>query len=188
MGYWAIGLFRYRLGDIVKIAGFHNSTPELQFICRRSLVLSINIDKNTEKDLQLAIEEAEKLLAEEKLEVVDFTSLVDRSSDPGHYVIFLELSSGNASEEVLNSCANSLDLAFVDAGYVGSRKIKTIGALELRVLRKGTFGQVMNHYLSLGGAVSQFKTPRFVSQSNSKVLQILNRNVTQSYFSTAYGF
>jgi jasmonic acid-amino synthetase len=182
------GLYRYRLGDIVKVAGFHNSTPELQFICRRSLVLSINIDKNTEKDLQLAVEEAEKLLAEEKLEVVDFTSLVDRSIDPGHYVIFLELSSGNASEEVLNSCANSLDLAFVDAGYVGSRKIKTIGALELRVLRKGTFGQVMNHYLSLGGAVSQFKTPRFVSQSNSKVLQILNRNVTQSYFSTAYGF
>jgi len=186
MGYW-VGLYRYRLGDIVKIAGFHNSTPELQFICRRSLVLSINIDKNTEKDLQLAVEEAEQLLAEEKLEVVDFTSLVDRSSDPGHYVIFWELSSGNASEELLSSCANSMDLAFVDAGYVGSRKIKTIGALELRVLRKGTFGQVMNHYLSLGGAVNQFKTPRFVSQSNSKVLQILNRNVTQSYFSTAYG-
>jgi len=181
------GLYRYRLGDIVKIAGFHNSTPELQFICRRSLVLSINIDKNTEKDLQLAVEEAEKLLAEEKLEVEDFTSLVDRASDPGHYVIFWELSSGNASEELLSSCANSMDLAFVDAGYVGSRKIKTIGALELRVLRKGTFGQVMNHYLSLGGAVSQFKTPRFVSQSNSKVLQILNRNVTRSYFSTAYG-
>ena len=80
-----------------------------------------------------------------------------------------------------------MDLAFVDAGYVGSRKIKTIGALELRVLQKGTFGQVMDHYLSLGGAVSQFKTPRFVGQSNSKVLQILSRNVTQSYFSTAYG-
>ena len=55
------------------------------------------------------------------------------------------------------------------------------------VLRKGAFAQVMNHYLSLGGAVSQFKTPRFVSQSNSKVLQILSRNVTRSYFSTAYG-
>uniref|UniRef100_A0A0A9D444 GH3-12 n=1 Tax=Arundo donax TaxID=35708 RepID=A0A0A9D444_ARUDO len=180
------GLYRYRLGDIVKIAGFHNSTPELQFICRRSLVLSINIDKNTEKDLQLAVEEAGKLLAAEKLQVVDFTSLVDRSSDPGHYVIFWELSS-DASDEVLRNCANSMDLAFVDAGYVGSRKIKTIGPLELRVLQKGTFGKVMDHYLSLGGAVSQFKTPRFVSQSNSKVLQILSRNVTQSYFSTAYG-
>uniref|UniRef100_A0A0A9DI51 Uncharacterized protein n=1 Tax=Arundo donax TaxID=35708 RepID=A0A0A9DI51_ARUDO len=181
------GLYRYRLGDIVKVAGFHNSTPELRFICRRSLVLSINIDKNTEKDLQLAVEEAAKLLEGEKLEIVDFTSYVEKSSDPGRYVIFWELSS-DASDEVLSSCANCLDLAFVDAGYVGSRKIKTIGPLELRILRKGTFEEILNHFLSLGGAVSQFKAPRFVNPSNSKVLQILNRNTTTSYFSTAYGF
>ncbi|XP_073115072.1 jasmonoyl--L-amino acid synthetase GH3.5 [Elaeis guineensis] len=180
------GLYRYRLGDVVKIARFHNSTPELQFICRRSLLLSINIDKNTEKDLQLAVEEATKLLAAEKLEVVDFTSHVDVSTDPGHYVIFWELSS-SASEEVLSSCCNCLDLAFVDAGYVSSRKIRSIGPLELRVLRKGTFQKILDHYLVLGAAVSQFKTPRFVGPSNSKVLQILCRNVVESYFSTAYG-
>jgi jasmonic acid-amino synthetase len=170
----------------VKIARFHNSTPELRFICRRSLVLSINIDKNTEKDLQLAVEEAAELLEGEKLEVVDFTSFVEKSSDPGHYVIFWELSS-DASEDVLKNCANCLDLAFVDAGYVGSRKIKTIGPLELRVLRKGTFKEMLDHFLSLGGAVSQFKAPRFVSSSNMKVLEILNRNTTNSYSSTAYG-
>nr|CAB3460599.1 unnamed protein product [Digitaria exilis] len=180
------GLYRYRLGDIVKVAGFHNSTPELQFICRRSLVLSINIDKNTEKDLQLAVEEAGKLLEAEKLEIVDFTSFVEKSSDPGRYVIFWELSS-DASEDVLQSCANCLDLAFVDAGYVGSRKIRTIGPLELRILKKGAFEEILDHFLSLGGAVSQFKTPRFVNPLNIKVLQILSRNTTKSYFSTAYG-
>lgn len=182
----SVGLYRYRLGDIVKIAGFHHSTPELQFICRRSLVLSINIDKNTEKDLQLAVEEASKLLEAEKLEIVDFTSFVEKSSDPGHYVIFWELSS-DASEDVLQSCANCMDLAFVDAGYMGSRKIKTIGPLELRILKRGTFKEILDHFLSLGGAVSQFKTPRFVSPLNHKVLQILSRNTTRNYFSTAYG-
>ncbi|KAG1367710.1 jasmonoyl--L-amino acid synthetase GH3.5 [Cocos nucifera] len=180
------GLYRYRLGDVLKVARFRNSTPELQFICRRSLLLSINIDKNTEKDLQLAVEEATKLLAAEKLEVVDFTSHVDVSTDPGHYVIFWELSS-DASEEVLSSCCNCLDLAFVDAGYVSSRKVRSIGPLELRVLRRGTFQKILDHYLGLGAAVSQFKTPRFVGPSNSKVLQILCRNVIESYFSTAYG-
>jgi jasmonic acid-amino synthetase len=89
-------------------------------------------------------------------------------------------------KNVMCSCANSMDLAFVDVGYVGSRKIKTIGALELRIFQKGTFGLVMDHYISLGGGVSKFKTPRFVSQSNSKVFQILSRNVTRSYFSTLY--
>ncbi|XP_047044892.1 jasmonoyl--L-amino acid synthetase GH3.5-like [Lolium rigidum] len=180
------GLYRYRLGDIVKIAGFHNSTPQLQFICRRSLMLSINVDKNTEKDLQFAVEEASKLLEGEKLGIVDFTSCVDTSSDPGRYVIYWELSSGTR-DEVLSSCANALDLAFVDEGYNGSRKNKTIAPLELRILNKGTFKEILVHFLGLGGSVSQFKTPRFVNPSNSKVLQILNKNVTQSYFSTAYG-
>ncbi|XP_074575616.1 jasmonoyl--L-amino acid synthetase GH3.5-like [Curcuma longa] len=181
------GLYRYRLGDVVRVAGFHNTTPELQFVCRRSLVLSINIDKNTEKDLQLAVEEAAKLLAEEKLEIVDFTSYVDLSNEPGHYVIFWELCSDDATEDVLRCCCNCLDMSFVDAGYVSSRKVGTIGPLELRIVHKGTFHDISDHYLELGGAMNQLKTPRYVSQSNIKVLQILNRNVTGCYFSTAYG-
>ncbi|CAL9157495.1 jasmonoyl--L-amino acid synthetase GH3.5 [Musa acuminata AAA Group] len=180
------GLYRYRLGDIVRVAGFHNSTPEIQFVCRRSLVLSINIDKNTEKDLQLAVDAAARLLAEEKVEVVDFTSHVDTSTEPGHYVIYWELSC-DATEEVLRACCNCLDLSFVDAGYVGSRKVGAIGPLELRIVRRGTFQTILHHYLGLGAAVSQFKTPRFVGLSNSTVLQILCRNVTKCTFSTAYG-
>ncbi|WOL20497.1 jasmonic acid-amido synthetase JAR1-like isoform X1 [Canna indica] len=179
------GLYRYRLGDVVRVTGFNNSTPELQFICRRSLMLSINIDKNTEKDLQLAVEEASKLLAEEKTEVVDFTSHVDTSTDPGHYVIFWELS-GDTMEDILSSCCNCLDLSFADAGYVSSRRVGAIGPVELRIVRNGTFEKILDHYLGLGAALSQFKTPRCVGLSNSKVLQILCRNVTRCYFSTAY--
>ncbi|XP_062091446.1 jasmonoyl--L-amino acid synthetase JAR4 [Humulus lupulus] len=179
------GLYRYRLGDVVKVMGFHNSTPELKFICRRNLLLTVNIDKNTEKDLQLAVEEAAKLLAGEKLDLVDFTSHVDMSTNPGHYVIFWELS-GEARQEVLGECCNCLDQSFVDAGYISSRKVNTIGALELRIVRKGTFQKLMDHYLALGSAVSQFKTPRYVGLTNNAVLQILCSNVVNSYFSTAY--
>ncbi|KAK1285457.1 putative indole-3-acetic acid-amido synthetase GH3.5 [Acorus calamus] len=163
------GLYRYRLGDVVKVKGFHNSTPELQFVCRRNLLLTINIDKNTEKDLQLSVAEATKLLADEKIELVDFTSHVDLSTDPGHYVIFWELS-GEGSEDVLHACCDRLDLSFVDAGYVSSRKVRTIGPLELRVVRQGTFHKILDHYLGLGAAVSQFKMPRCVNASNAKTL------------------
>ncbi|XP_050237756.1 jasmonoyl--L-amino acid synthetase JAR4 [Mercurialis annua] len=179
------GLYRYRLGDIVKVMGFHNKTPELKFVCRRSLLLTVNIDKNTEKDLQLAVEEAVKPLAEEKLELVDFSSLVDRSSEPGHYVIFWEIS-GEPTGEALQECCNCLDKSFIDAGYVSSRKIRSIGPLELRVVDGGTFQKILDHFLGLGAAVSQFKTPRCIGPSNKMVLQILNDNVVKSYFSTAY--
>ncbi|RZS28034.1 hypothetical protein BHM03_00061587 [Ensete ventricosum] len=179
-----IGLTEVEVGKEYEIV--MTNFAEIQFVCRRSLVLSINIDKNTEKDLQLAVEAAARLLAEEKLEVVDFTSHVDTSTEPGHYVIYWELSC-DATEEVLRACCNCLDLSFVDAGYVGSRKVSAIGPLELRVVRRGTFQTILYHYLGLGAAVSQFKTPRFVGLSNSTVLQILCRNVTGCTFSTAYG-
>ncbi|KAG4119758.1 hypothetical protein ERO13_D11G100300v2 [Gossypium hirsutum] len=179
------GLYRYRLGDVVKVMGFHNSTPELKFVCRRNLMLTINIDKNTEKDLQLAVEEAAKLIAEEKREVIDFSSNVDVSADPGHYVIFWEIS-GEVSDEVLKECCNCLDRSFVDAGYVSSRKVNAIGPLELRVVWKGTFHKILDHYLRLGAVVSQFKTPRYVGPTNNKVLQILCDNVAKNYFSTAF--
>lgn len=179
------GLYRYRLGDVVKVVGFHNSTPELQFVCRRNLLLNINIDKNTEKDLQLAVEAAAKPLAEERLEVVDFTSQVDLSTEPGHYVIFWEMN-GEAREEVLRECCNCIDRSFIDAGYVSSRKVGGIGALELRVVKRGTFQKILDHYLGLGAAVSQFKTPRCIGPANSRVLQILCSNVVGSYLSTAF--
>lgn len=169
----------------MKVIGFHNSTPEIKFVCRRNLLLTINIDKNTEKDLQLSVEAAGKLLSEEKLDVVDFSSHVDLSTDPGHYVIFWEIS-GEASQEVLKECCNCLDKSFVDAGYVSSRKVNSIGALELRVVRRGTFQKILDHYLGLGSAVSQFKTPRCVGPTNNLVLQILCANVVKSYFSTAF--
>lgn len=179
------GLYRYRLADVVKVMGFHNATPELQFVCRRNLMLTINIDKNTEKDLQLSVEAAAKLLAEEKLEVVDFTSQVDFSTEPGHYVIFWEVS-GEASEEVLKECCNCLDRSFVDAGYVSSRKVNAIGPLELRVLGKGTFQKILDHFVGQGSALNQFKTPRCVGPANMTVLQILANNVVKSFSSTAF--
>lgn len=170
---------------MVKVMGFHNSTPELKFVRRISLLLTINIDKNTEKDLQIAVEEASKLLAEEKVELVDFTSQVDVSKEPGHYVIFWELS-GEASEQVLTQCCNILDKSFVDAGYVSARKVKWIGDLELRVVQTGTFQKILDHFLELGGAVSQYKAPRCVGHANIRVLQILNDNVVNNYVSTAF--
>ncbi|XP_057439642.1 jasmonoyl--L-amino acid synthetase JAR4-like [Lotus japonicus] len=179
------GLYRYRLGDVVKVMGFHNSTPELKFVRRSSLLLNINIDKNTEKDLQLAVEAAAKFLAEERVEVVDFTSHVDLTTEPGHYVIFWEIS-GEASEKLLSECCNCLDKSFIDAGYTSSRKVNCIGPLELRVVRRGTFQKVLDHYLGLGTAVSQYKTPRCVGSSNSRVLQILCDNVVKNYLSTAF--
>ncbi|MED6135514.1 Jasmonoyl--L-amino acid synthetase jar4 [Stylosanthes scabra] len=179
------GLYRCRLEDVVKVVGFHNSTPEMKFVRRSNLVLTINIDKTTETELQLAVEAASEVLAEEKLEVVGFTSHVDLSKEQGHYVISWEIN-GEASEQVLGECCNCLDKSFVNDRYITSPKDNSIGPLELRLVRRGTFQKILEHSLELGAAGSQYKSPRCVGATNTDVLQILTDNVVKTYLSTAF--
>jgi len=100
-------------------------------------------------------------------------------------VIFWEIS-GEASEELLRKCCNCLDKSFTDPSCNFSRKANTIGALELRVVRKGTFQKILDHYLGLGTSISQYKTPRYVGLTQNIVLQILNENVVKKHLSTAF--
>ncbi|XP_023512179.1 indole-3-acetic acid-amido synthetase GH3.10 [Cucurbita pepo subsp. pepo] len=179
------GLYRCRLGDVVEVAGFHNKTPKLNFICRRKLVLTVNIDKNTEKDLQLVVERGSQLLADQSgAELVDFTSHADLTNQPGHYVIFWEVK-GHVEDAVLGHCCSEMDAAFVDYGYVVSRRSNTIGPLELRIVERGSFNKIMEHYIGNGAALSQFKTPRCTT--NQVLLTILNLSTVKAFHSTAYG-
>ena len=174
------------LGDVVKVAGFYNSTPKLKFVSTEPDAEHQHRQEQRAGSPQLAVDSAAKILAAEKLEVVDYSSHAEVSRDPGHYVVFWELNA-DGNDDVLQSCCDELDRAFTDPGYVGSRKTSGIGPLELRVLQRGTFQKVLRHYLSLGAPVTQFKSPRCVRRSNnSGVLQILSANVVKVFFSTAY--
>lgn len=178
------GLYRYRLGDVVEVAGFHKGTPKLTFLCRRKLILTVNIDKNTEKDLQLVVERGSRLLRKAMGELVDFTSHADVSKQPGHYVIYWEIE-GEVEEKVLGECCREMDASFEDHGYVVSRKCKSIGPLELCIVETGTFRKILDHFIGNGAALSQFKTPRCTS--NQVLLSILNVCTVKRFYSTAYG-
>ncbi|XP_027347018.1 indole-3-acetic acid-amido synthetase GH3.10-like isoform X2 [Abrus precatorius] len=177
------GLYRCRLGDVVEVAGFHNGTPKLNFVCRRKLILTVNIDKNTEKDLQLVVERGSELLNEAKAELVDFTSYANVSNEPGHYVIYWEIK-GEVEDKVLGACCTEMDKCFADHGYVVSRKTNSIGPLQLCIVERGTFKKILDNFIANGAALSQFKTPRCTN--NHTLLKILSSSTIQRFRSTAY--
>ncbi|KAL3848880.1 hypothetical protein ACJIZ3_010762 [Penstemon smallii] len=178
------GLYRYRLGDVVEVASFHHNTPKLNFICRRKLILTINIDKNTEKDLQSVVEKGSKLLTKSKADLLDFTSHADVSKQPGHYIIYWEIK-GEVEDSLMEQCCNEMDASFLDHGYVVSRKTTSIGPLELCIVERGTFKKIMEYFIANGAALSQFKTPRCTN--NLDLLRILNGCTLKRFYSTAFG-
>lgn len=168
---------------MVEVAGFHNGTPKLNFVCRRKLILTVNIDKNTEKDLQLVVEKGCELLSEARGELVDFTSYADVTNKPGHYVIYWEVK-GEVEDEVLDACCTEMDISFADHGYVVSRRTNSIGPLELCVVERGTFKKILDNFIANGAALNQFKTPRCTN--NHVLLNILDTSTSKRFRSTAY--
>lgn len=166
------------------MTGFHHGTPKLSFIYRRKLILTINIDKNTEKDLQRVVDKASQLLSRTtQAEVVDFTSHADVTARPGRYIIYWEIR-GEAEDKALEDCCREMDAGFVDHGYVVSRRMKSIGPLELRVVERGTFGEVAERCVGKCGGLNQFKTPRCTT--NSVMLDILDGSTVKRFSSSAY--
>ncbi|MBA0643589.1 hypothetical protein Goklo_027863, partial [Gossypium klotzschianum] len=42
------GLYRYKVGDVLMVSGFHNNAPQFQFVERKSVVLSVDMEKTSE--------------------------------------------------------------------------------------------------------------------------------------------
>ncbi|CAN6927432.1 unnamed protein product [Brassica oleracea] len=90
------GLYRMRIGDMVKVTGFYNKAPQFRFLGRENALLSIDTDRTNEEYLFKAINRAKLVLESSDLRLVDFTSYADiSSSDPGHYVIYWEVNVKN---------------------------------------------------------------------------------------------
>lgn len=81
------GFYRYRLGDVVRVTGYHNECPMLVCAYRKSQLISMYGEKVTETALQKAVE----AMAEESgTAALEYSVYADADTDPGHYVVLLE--------------------------------------------------------------------------------------------------
>ncbi|KAK8325497.1 hypothetical protein V6Z12_A11G055400 [Gossypium hirsutum] len=179
------GLCRYRVGDILRVTGFHNAAPQFRFIRRKNVLLSIESDKTDEAELQNAIENASLLLKEFNTSVVEYTSYADTKQIPGHYVIYWELlvkDSANApTDDVLNRCCLQIEEP-LNSVYRQSRVAdNSTGPLEIRVVENGTFEELMDYAISRGASINQYEVPRCVSFT--PIMELLNSRVVSKHFS-----
>ncbi|KAL3515340.1 hypothetical protein ACH5RR_022242 [Cinchona calisaya] len=179
------GLYRYRVGDILRVTGFHNSAPQFHFVRRKNVLLSIDSDKTDESELQKAVENASHLLREYNTSVVEYTSYADTKTIPGHYVIYWELlvkdSANSPSEDVLNRCCLAMEESLNSVYRQGRVADNSIGPLEIRVVKNGTFEELMDYAISRGASINQYKVPRCFSFT--PIVELLASRVVSVHFS-----
>uniref|UniRef100_A0A7C9AXN0 Indole-3-acetic acid-amido synthetase GH3.1 n=1 Tax=Opuntia streptacantha TaxID=393608 RepID=A0A7C9AXN0_OPUST len=180
------GLYRYRVGDILRVTGFHNSAPQFHFVRRKNVLLSIDSDKTDESELQKAVENASKLLNNYNTSVVEYTSYADTKTIPGHYVIYWELMVKNESgnpppSQVLDRCCLTMEESLNSVYRQGRVADNSIGPLEIRVVKNGTFEELMDYAISRGASINQYKVPRCVNFT--PIMELLDSRVVSAHFS-----
>ncbi|KAL5571275.1 hypothetical protein UlMin_020872 [Ulmus minor] len=179
------GLYRYQVGDILKVAGFKNKAPQFSFVCRKNVVLSIDSDKTDEVELQNSVENAtNKHLNPFGASLIEYTSYADTSTIPGHYVLYWEISQNGSTPipgSVLEDCCLTVEESLNSVYRQGRVWDKSIGPLEIKMVEIGTFDKLMDYALSQGASINQYKAPRCVKFT--PLVQLLNSRVVSNYFS-----
>ncbi|KAJ7981364.1 putative Indole-3-acetic acid-amido synthetase GH3.3 [Quillaja saponaria] len=179
------GLYRYKVGDLLRVVGFKNKAPQFNFVCRKNVVLSIDSDKTDEVELQNAVENAANHLIQFDASLVEYTSYADTSTIPGHYVLYWEISLSEQTSippPIFEDCCLAVEESLNSVYRQGRVSDKSIGPLEIKVVENGTFDKLMDYALNhLGASINQYKTPRCVK--HAPTVDLLNSKVVSNYFS-----
>ncbi|KAF8391441.1 hypothetical protein HHK36_023746 [Tetracentron sinense] len=179
------GLYRYRVGDVLRVAGFKNKAPQFNFICRKNVVLSIDSDKTDEVELQNSVKNAITHLVQFDASLIEYTSYADTTTTiPGHYVLYWELKLSGSTPvppSVFEDCCLTIEESLNSVYRQGRVSDKSIGPLEIKIVETGTFDKLMDYSISRGASINQYKTPRCVKFA--PIVELLNSRVVSNYFS-----
>ena len=167
------GLYRYRLGDVIKVVDYYNNSPEIEFLYRKNQVINMVSEKTTEEHL---ISSIDKTMKELKLSLIDYTTLADNTITPGRYVFYFELNK-EISKDKIKEIERVLDLELQKANlaYGRFRKNNKLSCISINIVRKNTFDNIKKFLISKGVSKSQIKIPR-VATNKKDILRILNDN------------
>ncbi|MBA0771094.1 hypothetical protein Gotri_019617 [Gossypium trilobum] len=143
-------------------------------------------DENEEQVLLRSMYRTVRLMEAYGLSGLAHSSYSDTSSTPGLYVLFWELKMKGSNDlpkldaKVMEQCCCIVEESF-DFTYKSLRKGGAISALELRVVKHGSFDELMDFYISKGASISQYKLPCCLK--TEEAIKILNSGMVGKFFS-----
>lgn len=152
------GLYRYRLGDVVKVKGYYNNTPVIEFLYRKNQLLNMVSEKTTEEQAGHAVKLAMKML---DIDFADYTTIPDNSISPGRYIFIIEIRN-NPKRYNENRIAEVLEqeLSTANPAYGRMRGKGKLARVKVNIVSKGTFQKYVNTMMDRGVSKSQIKVPR----------------------------
>ena len=168
------GLYRYRVGDVIKVVGFYNKCPEIEFLYRKNQVLNMVSEKTNEEHLTNSISSTVKKL---NLTLIDYTTAPDNSISPGRYIFYFELKN-KIDEPKLRMLERTLDeeLRKSNLAYDRARAGNRLTKVKVILVAPNTFSLIKEAILSKGMSKNQIKIPRVIT-GKKNIIDIINKRI-----------
>jgi hypothetical protein len=166
------GLYRYNINDIVKVVGWHNQTPLLEFQHKGGNISSFTGEKLTESQVTQAVQSA----AADCSIRIRFFSVIPQFRPEPHYQLWFEPEIGCTAEQLeqLNRCFDK-HLRLSNIEYEAKRDSNRLAETSVDPLRSGTYDELRKYLVSNGVPDAQVK----ISHLNPKkdILEFLQENL-----------
>lgn len=167
------GLYRYRMGDVVKIVKFFNEIPIVKFMYRQGQMLNIHGEKLSEESFYKTLQDAAEVWGAEILDYSTCENILDENDTDiiPHYLVFVESENDIERPEALDEILQ--DNHWV---YKSFRAKGSIGCLKVVQVKKGTFFKLKTWMLENTEASSnQIKIPRVMKNKEAVQLMLDNQ-------------
>jgi len=148
------GLYRYDINDVVRVAGFYNQTPLIEFVRKGRDVTNITGEKLHVNQVIQAMAQAQNAAG---MAVQNFRACAD--AEESLYSFFVELDGAMPAQERLMQLLQELDasLRALNVEYAQKRESRRLAAPVLCVMNPGWFQRKANAALQSGTRDVQLK-------------------------------
>ena len=144
------GLYRYNINDVMRVTGWINATPTLEFVRKGRGVTNITGEKLTESQV---MEGMEQLCHELSIDPDFFVVLADELSSS--YLLCIELNSEHVPTTLVDTFDNILQKLNIE--YESKRKSERLGTMRYHRLPAGAGYSYRTDLISAGQRDTQFK-------------------------------
>jgi GH3 auxin-responsive promoter len=155
------GLYRYNIFDLVRVAGFHNKTPKIEFLSKGAYISSITGEKLSEYQVTQSMVE---VLHQLDLSLSTYSLAPCWDDEQPYYGLFLER--GDLPAGVGEQLAIKLDEALCRSNveYASKRESLRLGTARVEWVRPGFWAKWDRDRLGRsGGTLEQYKHPCLIS-------------------------
>lgn len=155
------GLYRYRLGDVVRVVGKHEKAPVVKFCYRRNQIINVAGEKSNQQQFDMAIKRFAELA---RTEVRGYCVREDFSGIAPRYLFYMEC------EKIPDNADGIFEKCMCEANpeYKSCLNMREIEPLHIEYLREGSFGRYERTLAERGKPMAQSKMPHFLNTEEKK--------------------